>query len=65
MDCPPIGLIIVKTVCNVNLVYNKWGLWENLKLRPTLACIARLHSVEHQIIIIGDALVTSDCFLKK
>ena len=23
------------------------------------------HGVEHQIIIIGDALVTSDCFLKK
>ena len=23
------------------------------------------YAVEHQIIIIGDALVTSDCFLKK
>ena len=27
--------------------------------------MAQLSDVEHQIIIIGDALVTSDCFLKK
>lgn len=45
---------------DIDLMSKQLKSWQGMQVRPN-----GKYAVEHQIIIIGDALVTSDCFLKK